>query len=67
MIEENRNKANLDVLLDMLNHSDPNLSYFAATRIPTIMVLLESTQEHTLIAKLINKLCELRKSCKLDD
>jgi hypothetical protein len=44
MIEENRNKANLDVLLDMLNHSDPNLSYFAATRIPTIMVLLESTQ-----------------------
>ena len=67
MIEENRNKANLDVLLDMLNHSDPNLSYFAATRIPTIMVLLESTQEYALITKILDKLYEIRKSDRLED
>lgn len=67
MIEENRNKPNLDVLLDMLNNNDPNLSYFAASRLPTIMILLENTQEYALIAKLLERLCEIRKSDKLED
>lgn len=67
MIEENRNKPNLDVLLDMLNNNDPNLSYFAASRLPIIMVLLESTQEYALITKLLDKLYEIRKSDRLED
>lgn len=67
MIEENRNKPNLDVLLDMLNNNDPNFSYFAASRLPIIMILLENTQEQGLIVKLIDKLSELKRSGKLDD
>lgn len=37
----NKCQPNLDVLFDMLNHNDPNLTYFAASRLPLIVRLLE--------------------------
>lgn len=51
----------------MLNSSDTNLSYFAATRLPYIFKLLEVSQEWEAMNKLVDKLVELRKSGRLED
>jgi hypothetical protein len=39
-----KSQPNLDVLFDMINHNDPNFSYFAASRLPLIVRLLELVQ-----------------------
>jgi hypothetical protein len=50
------NTPNLEVMLDMLAHPDANLSYFAATRLPFVLGLLEQTQEWEAIKRLVEKL-----------
>lgn len=59
-------QPNLDVLFDMLNHNDPNFSYFAASRLPLIAKLLEACQEREVLATLTDKLAEIKSSDKLD-
>jgi hypothetical protein len=42
--------------MDMLNHTDGNLSYFTATRLPFIFELLQIAQEWDAMSRLIDKL-----------
>lgn len=56
---------NIEVVLDMLNHNDANLSYFAATRLKFIFGLLEIAQERETMDRLIDKLLEMRNSGRL--
>jgi len=47
---------NLEVMFDMLAHPDANLSYFAVTRLPYVIGLLEQREEWESIRRLVEKL-----------
>ena len=60
-----KDKANLNILIDMLNHHDANYSYFAASRIPFISKMLEHTQSLDDLTNLVQTLTDLRQSNRL--
>lgn len=62
----NKCQPNLDVLFDMLGHNDPNFTYFAASRLPLIVRLLEVEGERDVLMRLIDRLVEIRNSERLD-
>ena len=45
-----------EVLIDMLIGSDPNMSYFAATRVPVVLDILATSNKHALTSRLLNQL-----------
>jgi hypothetical protein len=61
------NNINLEVLFDMLNNTDSNYSYFAASRITHVAHLLTIKGANLELKTMIDRLVELRRLNKLED
>jgi hypothetical protein len=55
------------VLFELLGSGDSNISFFAASRVSFVARLLKLTNETAQLARLLNRLADLRSQERLED